>query len=1196
MRLIELLTAVENIPNISINEAVTLKDEIIIKYQLYVRNKLKKIITSQDSDKDKYSALEAFLKDNWSLTKGTLLSYTAIYNNDATRAMCKAAKLICNFKNSKLDEKSLPFSPLQFLMPEVELISLIPNYSDLESVELLKLNNEDQRKFSQFESNLLKEKLEREQSLIDVQQEHIRKNRFIVKDEYCIPSITLEVILKTFVLNEDSSSLIPVSVILEDVNLRPYDFACVVFDDQIKKRTNQKIISHSDETLAVYNAMNKLSIAESDQNHFLGNLTELCKQLRFNDSHSGIGRHDNAGKGAYPAIIAFKDYYDALGYQLKEWQDEREFKEGFIYIKFNDNPAEGFSYAVKSKGTGIKQGVIKQEDIEGLFSKDSNVNDNNTGKENSRFYFEKAKNYKEEILKVVIAQGNASLEDEEKNKIPTELKNEIEKLLILSSDLSKNHNATTNLDTCIGTRRESLEKLISNPDQKQLLAQIATSHVFKVNLIKDLRSDLQQANNSLQEALNNADNYQGKDLLSISVKLLETFKVDFKIQNFNMLLDIIKGLAKDEVLALCEKDAYLEQFIGPIENNLENLTNFVLDCSEDNLKVLLESISSKSYITKLFDSAKTLVTVIDYASNNDKTNIIIKALDNNLHDIIKSGYYFGLVMEYLNEPQRTVVYNALKDNFKDIIKSGEDFSWAIRYLNESQKISAYNALKDNFKNIIKSGYDFGRALEYLNELQVTRICVALKDNLKDIITSGRDFGRAIQFLNESKIITVCTTILKNIINLEYNIGKVLEYLNAPQITAVCMTLKDNLKSVIKSGEDFRIALLYLNESQRSAVYNVLKDNLKDIIKSGYDFSCVLEYFNESQRTAVCIALKDNFKYILKSGHDFGWVLRYLNEIQRAIVYTALKDNFKDIIKSAKDFGYVIQYLNEPQKDAVYNALKNKLKKIIKSGEDFNHILEYLNESQKTAIYTALKNNLKDIIKSGEDFGYVIKYLNELQKTAVYTTLKDNFKKMITSERNFGAALQYLNGAQVAAACTALKNNLKNVIKSGEDFGTAVKYLNDIQIITVCTSLKDNVKDIIKSGEVFGITIRYLNESQRTAVYTALRYNLKDIIKSGYDFCCVLEWINTPQRVEVYTVLKDNLKNIIKSGKDFDCALQYLNDLQREVVYNILKDDLKNIIESGKDFKYCFKYVNETQKKQIDEIYKELIMPKKKITF
>ena len=1249
MGLIELLTAVESIPNIRINEAVKLKDEIIIKYQLDVRKKLKKILNSQDSDENKYFALEVFLQDNWMFIKGTLLSYTAIYNNDATRAICKAAELICDFKNSKLDAKSLPFVPLQFLMPDVELESINNNYPDLIPAELNKQDSDSKRQYlilhnkyvnepeveftekekeivnrwDDFQSRAkyyqdkpgdnvnikakpkvkkmlaikikkrdeihLYNKLKTNKELFDRQQIFINSGKYIIKNNFCISNISLEIILKTHLLNEDSSSLIPVSVILEDINLRPYDFACVVFDDQIKKRTNQKIISHSDETLAVYNAMNKLSIAESDQNHFLGNLTELCKQLRFNDSHSGIGRHDNAGKGAYPAIIAFKDYYDALGYQLKEWQDEREFKEGFIYIKFNDNPAEGFSYAVKSKGTGIKQGVIKQEDIEGLFSKDSNVNDNNTGKENSRFYFEKAKNYKEEILKVVIAQGNASLEDEEKNKIPTELKNEIEKLLILSSDLSKNHNATTNLDTCIGTRRESLEKLISSPAQKQLLAQIATSNVFKANLIQDLHGNLQKTKNALQNTLNKADNYQGADLLGISIKLLEIFKVDFKIKDINMLIDITKDLTKNDVLALCEKDAYLKQFIGPIKNNLENLTSFIFDCSEDNLKVLLEAISNKGYITNLFTSVNTLAIVLDCISNNEKANIILKAFGSNLHNIIKSGANFGYALAYLNESQIMVLCTAVKDHLKDIFKSGDDFGLFLRYLDESQITAVCGALKDNLKDVIKSGHDFGCVLKYLNVSKLTMVCVALKDNLKNIIKSGDDFGYTLKYFNEPQITAVCLALkdnLKDIIKSGDDFGRAIKYLNESQKAVVYSSCKDNLKYIIKSGRDFGRAIQHLNAFKIIAVCTALKYDLKYIIKSGYDFGSVLYYLNEIQITAVCTALKDNLKYIIKSGHDFGFTICYLKESQRTAVYTALKDNLKDIIKSGDDFGRAIQYLNESQKTEVYNTLKYNLKNIIISGYNFGMALQYLNDSQKNELCIILKNNLKDMIRSIYDFSYFLKYIDESQMTVVCATLQDNLKDIIKSGHYFGYALQYIPESQIIAICYALKNYLKDVITSGRDFGLVFKYLNERQITAVCTALKDNLKNIIKSGRDFSCVLQYLNESQRTVIYTEFKDNLKDIIKSGKDLGCVLQYLNESQRTIIYTELKDNLKDMIKSRRDFGMIIKCLNDSQKMEICAVLKDNLKDIIKSGDDFRYLFKSaVNERHQKQIYDSFK-----------
>ena len=871
MKLTELSALIANIPEISIDLTVKLKDSLIINYQSSVKNKLKEILDSKDRDEQKYSALEDFLKNNWELTKGSLFSYTSMHDAEITKVLCKVAELICDFNNSnKLETGLLPFVPLQFLMPGVELETLIPYYNSLNSVELLKLDSKDKQEFLQLETkyantqmpefseeeneivyswnqfkfmsevtgivdeskrpqirkklfdkievkekiekyNSLKEKLEIKQSLIDAQQDHIEKNKFIVEKDFCIPNIPLEVILKTFVLNEDSSSLIPVSVILENLNLRPYDFLCVVFDKEIRNSTNQRIISHSGETLAIYSIMNRLSIVESDKNHFLGNLMELCRQLKFNDSHSGIGKEDNAGKGAYPAIIAFKEYYDTLGYQLREWKEGHALQEGFIYIKFYDNPTEGLIYAIKSKDAVIKKGFINQENIDGLFYKDSNYK--NTDKNNSKFYFEKSKNYKEEILKVIIDQGNASLEDEERNKVPIELKHEIEKLLILSSDSSKNHNAIVNIDTCIASRRAVLENLISSEEQKQLLAKIALFDVSRANFKAELCTNLKRAKDALKNALNKPESYQGKDSLDISIKLLIHFEVDLTIQDTHMLFEIIKHSTNDDISYLCEQDKYLKQFIGLVIYNLENLTSFVLECSEDNLQILLKEFSNKGHITKIFDSAKTLSKVIDSVSNNKKINIILEELKGSFKYMITSCYDFECIVKHLNDAQTRELCTALKDNFKNIIVSGWQFNYVVRYLGEEQVTEIlYNDLKDNLQNIIKSGYGFSCVLEHLNDFQRAHVYATLKDNLQNIIKSIWD----------------CYFIFK--------------YLNKSQIAEICVVLKDNLKSVITSKYDFDRIVEHLNESQKIVLCNALKEMLRKYINDSNDY----DIFSEPQ--------------------------------------------------------------------------------------------------------------------------------------------------------------------------------------------------------------------------------------------------------------------------------------------------------------------------------------------------------------
>ena len=103
MKLTELSALIANIPEISIDLTVKLKDSLIINYQSSVKNKLKEILDSKDRDEQKYSALEDFLKNNWELTKGSLFSYTSMHDAEITKVLCKVAELICDFNNSRRD-------------------------------------------------------------------------------------------------------------------------------------------------------------------------------------------------------------------------------------------------------------------------------------------------------------------------------------------------------------------------------------------------------------------------------------------------------------------------------------------------------------------------------------------------------------------------------------------------------------------------------------------------------------------------------------------------------------------------------------------------------------------------------------------------------------------------------------------------------------------------------------------------------------------------------------------------------------------------------------------------------------------------------------------------------------------------------------------------------------------------------------
>ncbi|AWN75636.1 ankyrin repeat domain-containing protein [Legionella anisa] len=133
--------------------------------------------------------------------------------------------------------------------------------------------------------------------------------------KWLVPAYDIATILSQYVLSADSSMLIPIEVLLDNTEdpINPYstDYR------KISSEEMYRLAAHSPESRALDETRKSLERLKSDKSNLLGHLTELIRQLRLNDASEGTGNEENAGTGAYPAIIRFSEYYQTLGKEEK---------------------------------------------------------------------------------------------------------------------------------------------------------------------------------------------------------------------------------------------------------------------------------------------------------------------------------------------------------------------------------------------------------------------------------------------------------------------------------------------------------------------------------------------------------------------------------------------------------------------------------------------------------------------------------------------------------------------------------------------------------------------------------------------------------------------------------------------------------------------------------------------------------------
>jgi len=112
----------------------------------------------------------------------------------------------------------------------------------------------------------------------------------------------------------------------------------------------------------------------------------------------------------------------------------------------------------------------------------------------------------------------------------------------------------------------------------------------------------------------------------------------------------------------------------------------------------------KENLFDLFNTTEQLVYFLNYHnhirnSNKNKLNHFILAYHDNFISIIKSFSDMKVILECLNDTQRSIVFNIFKDNINNLSKDHNQTKFLFRYLNEEQMKIVINSCPDIFNNV-----------------------------------------------------------------------------------------------------------------------------------------------------------------------------------------------------------------------------------------------------------------------------------------------------------------------------------------------------------------------------------------------------------------------------------------------------------------------------------------------------------------
>lgn len=465
---------------------------------------------------------------------------------------------------------------------------------------------------------------------------------------YLLPILDLKTVLKTHILSAQNDSLIPISVLFtKTLPQRPYQNPlCFSFSEEDREDEDLRLRQHSPETLALYEAEQRLLTLQQDKNNLLGQLTDLCKHLRSYDAKEGVGQEDNAGGGAYEPIRKFAEYYECLGYQLRKHDPLQDLAEGFIDIDLALNPKAlvfKIKYSLKF-GERLISGLIDNDflpELTQIILQKIKQNEDLIKKGKSpylidaAFILEEVFDLKDKIVELVL-QNHPGLK-EEKSKIPKPLRIEIERLLNLSKDPKTNVSATRNMDTCIATRREQLEKIMRG-DEKYLFS-ISCSKNQQEALLDEAIKDFSNTEKVLREQVK-TNHYSGQDRLVLSQELLKRLDLKLRFKRYADLENLME-LSAEEIKTLGALKNGTKILVDLIPS-LEKLVLFIHDYPSVKLAAFLELTESHLLhrFAKSAQDAKAILSTLE----GDKFRLLARKFYN-YSPTIGAQLLFALVDE-----------------------------------------------------------------------------------------------------------------------------------------------------------------------------------------------------------------------------------------------------------------------------------------------------------------------------------------------------------------------------------------------------------------------------------------------------------------------------------------------------------------------------------------------------------------------
>lgn len=533
---------------------------------------------------------------------------------------------------------------------------------------------------------------------------------------------------------------------------------------------------------------------------------------------------------------------------------------------------------------------------------------------------------------VVFHEYYDKLAEEQKNRIPEEVKSEIELLLALSSDAHRNTQATEQIETCIGTRTEKLAYVIT--PNEHILSQISLSLEEQGTLTIDAINAFDDAKKALEHAL--AENQYHlaneaiQDSLILTTDLLKKLKIQFTFNSTNDL-ELFASISPEEITQVLEDIATknnIIRYFGSYQTyamRIDQLFILLIHLTPERIIAFLEKMAVGLVQTKiLFD--KRQLTLILASSLPEKSEAICIGLRKQMPLLIPDLISFSAMLSYLDPAQTLKVCAALNNYLSKLIKTPQDLKVFLNLPLPDQIFdSALTNAKQNTMSLIENMDALRYVLRNIFDEKAVKLITHLAEKIPALIQNANDFRFIFYYFQN-----------KNSPGALLEIGTEIYQQIGPE----------KISHLMQQFDDIQHIFMFLDNLKRIEIYNHNKEKIQELTNTITDTKQLFDLFEPEQRHDVFEDLKAKIPGQIKTLDDLLTCFSCLEIEQCQDIYPHLPIN--RLIKKAENVNYLVNQADEKTLSHICVLLRDQISTMI---SDSN--LNAFNENKRRQIHACL---------------------------------------------------------------------------------------------------------------------------------------------------------------------------------------------------------------------------------------------------